>query len=311
MKKQQHYLPKALYHPKHWGSWLLAFWLFLLVNLLPYRALMALGALLGRVMEKLMPYRLLISKTNIRLCFATRDWQAIYRRHVTSLGKGVFEMAMAWFLWRDNFQVRVEHEGEDAVLQAKAAGKGILFLGIHTTNLDFCAPLLSQRHPVSLMYQKAKNPVFDYLITRARLRHCLGVIDRKNMRDLLIRLKNGEAVWYGCDQDFGSNAKSVFTPFFGVSAYTLPSYAKLAQKTGAVVIPVAGFRNDDTGSYTLRYLPAIDVIGMDETQAALAMNQGIERLIAGYEDQYYWVHRRFKTRPAGEAAVYPPKPSRR
>ncbi len=300
-------MPKQLLHPRHWPSWLGFGLLFLLVRLTPYPVLMSLGSGLGRVMETFMPYRLLVSKTNIQLCFADRDWQAIYRRHVTSLGKGIFEMAMGWFLRLDNFQSRVDHVGEAVVEQAKADGKGILFLGIHTTNLDFCAPLLSQRHPVSPMYQKAKNPVLDYLITRARLRHCPTVIERKNMRAMLMRLKQSEAIWYGCDQDFGRNAKSVFVPFFGVEAYTLPSYAKLAEKTGAVVIPVAGFRDDDTGRYIVRYLPAIDVVGMSEAQAARAMNAAIEQLIDGYEDQYYWVHRRFKTRPEGEPAFYPPK----
>ncbi len=300
-------VPKELLRPKHYLSWLAMGFMFLLVKCLPYRALMALGAGLGRLLARFQLYRLVISQTNIRLCFAERDWETIYQRHVESLGKGIFEMAMGWFLPLDDFQSRVDHIGDEAVIRAQKEGRGILFLGMHTTNLDFCAPLLSHRYPVSPMYQKAKNPVLDYIITRARLRHCPTVIDRKNMREMLVRLKRGEAIWYGCDQDFGRNAKSVFAPFFGVSAYTLPSYAKLAQKTGAVVIPVAGFRNNDSGRYTMRYLPAIDVMDMTEEQAALAMNQAIEQLLDGYEDQYYWVHRRFKTRPEGEASLYPPK----
>lgn len=304
--------PKALLHPKHWGSWIVAGLLWLLVKGLPYSWLMKLGSGLGWAMEKLMPYRMLVARTNIELCFSNKTqphWQTVYRRHVSSVGKGLLEMAMGWFLSPNHFNGRVRHEGYEAVDQALASGRGVLFLGVHTTGLDFGAPLLNNRYSTYFMYRPANNPVLDYIVRRGRLRNCPGVIDRKNMRELLSRLKKGECVWYGSDQDFGGNTTSVFVPFYGVQAYTLPYYAKLAQKTGAAVIPVTGFRDEKKGEFLVRYLPEIVVDNMTDEQAALAMNQAIEQLLLGYEDQYYWVHRRFKTRPEGEADVYPKKPS--
>ncbi len=301
--------PKGLLHPKHWASWLFAGLLYVLVSILPYRVLMALGAGVGRVMEKLMPYRMLVAKTNIRLCFAERDWQNIYRKHVRSLGKGVFEMAMGWFLPPHHFDGRVQHIGYEDADKALSEGRGVLFLGLHTTGLDFGAPLLNNRYPVYFMYRPAKNAVLDYIIRRGRLRNCPGVIEHHRLREVFAKLKKGECVWYGSDQDFGDNAQSVFVPFFGIPAYTLPYYAKIAQKTGAAVIPVAGFRDEQSGRFIVRYLPEIVVDNLSETQAAQIMNQRFEHLLDGYEDQYYWVHRRFKTRPEGEAAVYPQKPS--
>lgn len=304
-------IPRHLYHPKHWGSWCLAAVLYLLVKLLPYRLLMKLGERLGKLMEKLMPYRLLISKTNIRLCFenSTKDWQRIYQSHVLSVGKGVFEMAMGWFLSPQHFAGRVQHIGYEDADKALANGRGVLFLGVHTTGLDFGAPLLNNRYATYFMYRKAKNAVLDYVIRRGRLRNCPGVIEHTQLREVFAQLKQGHCVWYGCDQDFGSNAKSQFAAFFGVSAYTLPYYAKIAQKTNAAVIPVAGFRDEKTGQFIVKYLPEIVVNTLDEQQAAEAMNHNIEQLISGYEEQYYWVHRRFKTRPDGEADLYPKKPS--
>lgn len=299
-------------HPKYWGSWLVAACLFLLVKLLPYAWLMSLGNGLGLLMEKLMPYRLLVAATNLRLCFAhhtDKDWQPIYRQHVRSVGKGVFEMAMAWFLPPNHFTQRARHEGYEDVDKALAAGRGILFLGVHTTGMDFGAPLLNSRYPTSPMYKAARNPVLDSIIVRSRLRNCPDAVEHTNMREIIAKLKRGECIWYGCDQDFGHGTKSVFAPFFGVSALTLPYYAKIAHKTGAAVIPMAGFRDEAKGQFVVRYLPEIDVEGLSEVAAATAMNQAIEQLIDGYEDQYYWVHRRFKTRPEGEADVYPPKPS--
>ncbi len=304
-------LPKALLAPKYWGSWLMAGVLLLLVKILPYTRLMQLGAGLGKLMEKTMPYRSLVAKTNIRLCFANnhKNWQSIYQRYVTSLGKGVFEMAMGWFLAPDHFVDKVAHIGYTDVDKALAEGRGVLFLGVHTTGLDFGAPLLNNRYPVYFMYKAARNPVLDYIIRRGRLRNSPGVILQDNMRAMLMHLKKGQCVWYGCDQDFGHWSKSVFAPFFGVQAFTLPYYAKIAQKTGAAVIPVAGFRNEKTGRFVVKYLPEIKVDNLSDEQAARAMNAAIEKILVGYEDQYYWVHRRFKTRPEGEADIYPIKPS--
>lgn len=302
-------MPKTLLRPRHWGSWLVAGGLYLLVKTLPYGWLMALGARLGKLMEKIMPYRFLVAKTNIRLCFAAGDWQAIYRKHVRAVGKGVFEMAMGWFLPVDYFADRVRHEGYEDVDKALQEGRGVLFLGLHTTGLDFGVPLINHRYPVHFMYRPAKNAVLDYIIQRGRLRSCPGAIDHRNLREIFALLKQGQCVWYGCDQDFGDNAKAVFAPFFGVSAYTLAYYAKIAQKTAAAVIPVGGFRDDSSGQFVVRYLPEIDLSSPAEYQAAEVMNHNIEKLLHGYEEQYYWVHRRFKTRPEGEEALYPPKPS--
>ncbi len=304
-------IPTSLFAPKYWGSWFVAGLLFLLVKILPYSWLMRLGAGLGLLMEKLMPYRSLVAKTNIRLCFENtdKDWRAIYHCYIKSLGKGIFEMAMGWFLAPNHFVDKVIHSGYEDVDKALAEGRGILFLGVHTTGLDFGAPLLNNRYPVYFMYKAARNPVLDYIIRRGRLRNSPGVILQDNMREMLMRLKKGECVWYGCDQDFGHWTKSVFAPFFGVQAFTLPYYAKIAQKTGAAVIPVAGFRDEKTGRFVVKYLPEIKVDNLTDEHAARAMNAAIEQMLDGYEDQYYWVHRRFKTRPKGEPDIYPIKPS--
>lgn len=299
---------KKLLHPKYWGMWLVIGILYLLVKLLPYTWLMKMGTAVGWLMEKLMPYRLLVAKTNLKLCFDDQ-WQNLYQAHVKSLGKGVFEMAMGWFLSADHFKGKVRHIGHETVDKAIKDGRGVLFLGVHTTGLDFGAPLLSSRYPVYFSYKKARNALLEYLITRGRLRNCPGVIEHQNLRQVLKKLKSGQCVWYGSDQDFGHWTRSVFAPFYGIEAYTLPYYAKIARQSGAAVIPVAGFRDTNQGGFTVRYLPEISIDNLTDQAAATAMNQAIEQLLKGFEDQYYWIHRRFKTRPEGKAAIYPKKPS--
>ncbi len=263
--------PKHLLHPKHWGSWFVAGIFFLIVKILPYSFLMKIGNGLGLVAAKLMPYRMLIAKTNIKLCFENnphKDWETIYHNHIRSLGKGILEMSMGWFLDTRKLNITIEHKGLEFVENAKKQGKGILFLGMHTTSLDFGGPLLNSCCEVIPVYQQARNPVLDYIISRSRLSYCPAIIERRNMREILVRLKNGESVWYGCDQDFGLRTKSVFASFYGVPAYTLPYYAKIAQKTGAAVIPVTGLRDEKNNRYVVSFLPEIDITDISDQEAA-------------------------------------------
>ncbi len=114
----------------------------------------------------------------------------------------------------------------------------------------------------------------------------------------------GHAVWYSPDQDFGRHA-SVFAPFFGIEAATIKLTAKIARMTGAPVIPLVFHRNPDDRTYTLEYLPPLaDFPSGDEVSDAARVNAVIEAAIRRHPEQYLWLHRRFKTRPAGEASVY-------
>ncbi|MPV86048.1 LpxL/LpxP family acyltransferase [Ostreibacterium oceani] len=303
---------RKLLHPKHWGSWLAVGILWLLVRVLPYHGLMAIGSGLGRLMKITMPYRMLVVKTNLEHCFSQSSLNTtdLFNQHVDALGKGIFEMAMGWFLPAERFAHKIHFVDDYHVSNALKENRGVLLLGMHTTHIDFGAPMVTLKFPTYFMYRKMKNPVLDYIVSRRRILHSQGAIEQSNMRALITQLQAGQCVWYAADQDFGSRAPAVFAPFFGVDAYTLPLYAKIARKTNAAVIPVAGFRNAQTGQYEIRFLPEIPTDKLiDEAVAANAMNQAIETLLTGFEAQYYWVHRRFKTRPTGESAFYPRKPS--
>lgn len=226
------------------------------------------------------------------------------------MSRAVFEVAMSLFLPAKDFVVHSRHTGYEGVDKALAEGRGVLFLGVHTTSIGFGTQLITNRYPTYFMYHKAKNAVLDYMITRGRLKNCLGEIEHTRLREIFAKLKAGKCVWYGSDRDFGDKGAgaSVFAPFYQMQAYTLSYYAKIAQKTGAAVIPVAGFYDNDSGQFIIRYLPEIVTDGLSDIEAASAMNKSIEQLLDGYEEQYYWIHRRFKTRPEGEPAVYPKKP---
>jgi KDO2-lipid IV(A) lauroyltransferase len=141
-------------------------------------------------------------------------------------------------------------------------------------------------------------------MTKARNRIFGRAIDRHDLRGVVRRIKAGNNVWYSPDQDFGRNA-SVFAPFFGINAATIKLTAKIARMTGAPVMPLIFHRNPDDRTYTLEYLPALQHFPSgDEVADATQVNAVIEAAIRRHPEQYLWLHRRFKTRPRGEAGFY-------
>ncbi len=288
-------------------SWIPIIFLWIIVNILPYGALIALGGLFSKSFKYIVKNRLLIAKTNIKLCFGDneKDWKPIYEKHIISLGKGIFEALISWFMpqFRIN-KINCEFEGYEFVEKAINENRPIILLGAHSTSLEIALPLFSRKHKVSLVYKPVKNKTLEYIINKSRKQYANNLIDKNNIKQLIQVLNNKGLVWYAADQDFGRDKGSYFAPFFGVCASTLTLYAKLAKKTNAVVIPITTIRT--TKGYTVRMLKPISAEDMQTNElAAKAMNKSVENLIIGAEEQYYWVHRRFKTKPNGEKRIYP------
>ena len=122
---------------------------------------------------------------------------------------------------------------------------------------------------------------------------------------MLSSLKQGNAVWYAPDQDFGA-LHSVFAPFMGITCATLTAPARLAKMSGAPVVPFFPQRLDDGSGYRLLLLPALENFpSQDDVADATRINAVIETAVRRAPEQYLWLHRRFKTRPANEAPLYP------
>ena len=155
------------------------------------------------------------------------------------------------------------------------------------------------------MYKKHRNPLFEAVMKQARERNYERAIERHDVRGLLRSLKQGHAVWYAPDQDFGAQ-HSVFAPFMGVMCATLAAPARLAKLSGAPVVPFFPQRLHDGSGYRLILLPALkDFPGGDDVADATRINDVIEQAVRRAPDQYLWLHRRFKTRPPGAAPLYP------
>ena len=265
------------------------------------------GTTLGILAYKMARKRRHIVETNIRLCFpklSEPDRRKLVRDNFVSSGISVIETAIAWFGDHAKFSRVIDIDGLATLQQAKSQGKGVLLLGMHLTSLDFCGAALARFQPFDVMYRKNKNQLFEAIMRRGRIRNFGSVIERDNIRLVVKRLTQGDIVWYGPDQDYGRQ-HSIFAKFFGVEAATLTATARIIRMTGSPVIIFSHYRDLSTRRYQI-YLQKIEnnYPTGDNIADGLKINQIIEDAVRNAPEQYWWLHRRFKTRPQGQAKLY-------
>ena len=274
---------------------------------LPYPLQLWIGRALGILFYHVGHYRRHITQTNIKLCFPQLDATAqkkLVRDIFIANGIGIVESAMGW--WRDArmWKSRTTFIGLEHLEKAKQEGKGVLLIGAHFSTLDLAGRLLSLVTDFSVTYRDNKNPLFDAVMKARRARYTKKVLHRNDLRGIVRSLKNGEVVWYAPDQDYGKK-NYVFAPFFGVQAATITGTSRLAKINNSAVLFVAHHRNTDGSGYTLEFTkPIEDFPSGNDVADATRINNIIEHYIRKQPDQYLWLHRRFKTRPPGEARPY-------
>ncbi|OOC14648.1 lipid A biosynthesis palmitoleoyl acyltransferase [Dickeya dadantii] len=298
---------RELFHPRYWLLWFGLTVLFLLVQL-PYPLLMRLGSWLGRSSRHVLKRRVSIARRNLELCFPdmpASQREAMLKANFASLGMALMETGMAWF-WSDR-RVRAwfEVSGFENLQQAAREQRGVMVIGIHFMSLELGGRAMGLCQPMMAMYRRHNNKLMELVQTWGRSRSNKAMIDRKDLRGMVQALKSGEAVWFAPDQDYGPKG-SVFAPFFAVEqaattcgTFTIHRLAKPAMITTVLI------RKPNRQGYQLVIEPELeDYPSQDQQQAAHYMNRVIEREILRAPEQYLWLHRRFKTRPYGEASLY-------
>jgi KDO2-lipid IV(A) lauroyltransferase len=271
--------------------------------------LLRIGRLVGLALYRASPGRREIARINLRLCFpqmGDTEREALLRANFESLGIAVCETAMAFF-WSDRRLAPLSHiEGLEHLQGALARGKGVILLTCHMTHLEVSGHLLAMHEKISLMYREHKNPLMDQVIRESRAARAHDTVERNDVRAMIRELRKGHAVWYAPDQNYGGTKQVVFVPFFGVPALTVTTTARLAQMTGAAVVPFFPVRLEDGSGYRIRLLPALaDFPGENEAADALRINRLVEQVVLEAPAQYLWVHRRFKSGPDGRTDHYP------
>jgi KDO2-lipid IV(A) lauroyltransferase len=299
----------AWLHPRYWLTWLLVAFAYVM-GWLPWALQYRLGKGLGWLAYHLVPMRVNDTRINLKLCFPAlteAEREAMVRDVFRQGGIGVFETAAAWMKPTEYHRRRIAVEGLQHVLDAQAQGRGVIILGAHYSGLDLNGTAASLFFPLHTVYRPQNNPVLDFFIRHCRGKTYAGQIDHADMRTLFKCLKAGEVVWTSVDQDFGLK-QGVMAPFFGYPAATLIATSRMARVNNSPVIFVHFMRNADNQTYTMTFTPPLENYPSgDDVTDATRLNTELESLIRRAPTQYMWFHRRFKSRPKGEASPYEKK----
>jgi Kdo2-lipid IVA lauroyltransferase/acyltransferase len=156
------------------------------------------------------------------------------------------------------------------------------------------------------VYIRQKDAFVDAFLKRKRERFPGNrmILRQEGVRAIVTALREGRALQLSPDMDLGAR-DSIFVPFFGVQAATVPALSRIARLAGARVVPLVVRQLPGARGYEARFYPAWEDFPSDDVRAdARRMNAFLEERIREMPAQYLWTHRRFKTRPEGEAAVY-------
>ncbi len=276
-----------------------------LLHWLPLPLLAALGRGLGLLLYALISERRHVTLTNLGLCFphlSAAEKSALARRHFAAFGRSILELGLWWHASPERIRRLVRLDGGEKLVAYK--DKPVILLVPHFVGIDAGWIRLALEHGLVAIYTRQKNRVFEAAMNGGRLRfgNCELASRQEGTRKALKAMKGGRFFHYSPDMDYGPK-ESVFVPFFGVQTATITGLARLAKLTGATVIPVV--TRMTLGGYVASVgEPWADFPGGDEEANARRLNSFIEAEVLKSPEQYYWLHKRFKTRPPGEQGVY-------
>ena len=297
---------KQLLHPRNWLTWFGLGILWLIVQL-PYPLLHFIGTSAGRLSRRFLKRREHIARRNIELCFPDMSPAAretLIDQNFMSLGMGLIETGMAWFWSDERVKKWFDVEGFANLNHALSGGKGVMVVGVHFMSLELGGRVMGLCQPMMATYRPHNSALMEWVQTRGRMRSNKAMISRNNLRGMVGALKKGEAVWFAPDQDYGRKGSS-FAPFFAVKdVATTNGTFVISRLSGAAMLTVTMVRKADKSGYRLHISPEMANYPENECEAAAFINKVIETEIMRAPEQYLWMHRRFKTRPIGEASLY-------
>jgi len=282
--------------PRHWPTRLAIGCLWLLSRL-PFNHQLIVGSYLGALLYYLLPSRRRIIRINLRLAFPEQSVdervklaKAVYRH----IGMGVAETACAWFRPLSYMRDRFEFVGGEHLDNALAAGRGVILLQAHFTMIDICGNFVCSRWPVAAVFDNPKNPLYAAYVAWQRERQVSALIDNRDIRSMIRRLKRGEIVWYSPDQTVRARHGGIATQFFKQPVLTTSGTARIAAMTGATIVPFVPTRHADSGRYTLSFFKPMEISARDTQAATQAVNDLFESQVRTQPEQYLWVHKRFR-----------------
>jgi KDO2-lipid IV(A) lauroyltransferase len=272
----------------------------------PLSRVRAVGAGLGRLLWCFARSRRHIVLTNLQLCMpdaSDAERLALARAHFRLVGQSLIDRAWLWHAPEAVVRSRLHWCGMPQVLDG---AQPMVLFAPHFVGLDAggTAVAMNAKQPVAFIYVTQTNPQLEAWVRQGRERwgHAKPYFRNQGVRKIIAGLKRGERLHLSPDMDLGPE-DSIFVPFMGVNAATVPSLSRMTRLVGAQVVPVV--TRLTAQGYDVEVGAPWGDFPSDDIQADTArMNEVLAQYIAVDPAQYYWVHKRFKTRPQGEPGLY-------
>ena len=278
-----------------------------LLHFLPFRVLVGIGNLLGLLLHALAHERRRVADINLRLCFpqmGDMERTRLVRRHFKAVGRSIIERSILWWSSAARINSLIRVEGAEHFEAIK--GQPAILLTPHFVGMDAGGQWIAQHIDTVCMYAKQKNLYLTGLLLqkRARFRKQRLYSRQQGLRPILKGMRAGMPFIYPPDQDQGIK-DGAFIPFFGVPAATMSSVSRIAKITGAKVVPSITRLLPGAAGYVLTFYPAWENYPSgDDIADTRRVNEFIEQRVLEMPEQYFWLHKRFKTRPKGEEKFY-------
>lgn len=283
------------------------------IRILPRSAARAAGALVGRVAFGTLPRLRRVGLRNLELAFPellASERESLLRSEYRHLGLLLAEFCQMPKYTREQAGSFIRYDGLEHYLAARARGRGVLVLTGHLGAWELSSFYHSlSGYPMGVVIRRLDNPLVDEMVNRIRCRHGNRVLHKDDFaRGLIAAMRGGHTVGILMDTNM-TPPQGVFVPFFGVPACTASGLARVAFKTGAAVLPGFLLWEEAEKQYVLRFYPEMELANSGEPEADAVENTArftaaIEQVIRKYPSQWLWMHRRWKTRPAGEPPLY-------
>lgn len=285
------------------------------VAALPLGIALWFGAFVGMLVYVISwPHRR-IGMRNLAIAFPDRSLAArrrILRRSLQNLGRTAVELVRLPRLSDDELRrmVRFEDEAWWAEAITRERGTGALILSGHFGNWELLVYAHGRRgHPVSMVHRGIANPLIDRWVNAIRARAGTRLVRKANAAMGVLRaMRRGDLLVLPFDQN-STRDLGVFVPFFGLAASTNSGIARIGLRSGAPIVPVFIVRQGRTARHVVHVLPILAAEHTGDFERDVVYNterfsRVFEDMVRRHPEQWLWVHRRWKTRPPGEARFY-------
>jgi Kdo2-lipid IVA lauroyltransferase/acyltransferase len=284
-----------------------------LIRLLPRRLARAVGVVIAALAYRVLGRLRRVGIRNLELALpqsSPEEREAILRSEYRNLGLLLAEFCQMPDYTAESASRFIRYQGLENYLAARDKGKGVLVLTGHLGAWElssFYHSLMGM--PMGMVIRRLDNPLVDRFVNRIRCLHGNRVIHKDDFaRGLIASMRSGETVGILMDTNM-TPPQGVFVPFFGVQACTASGMARIAARTGAAVLPGFLLWEERENRYVLHFGEELNVVHTGDSEQDAITNTAtftaaIESYVRRYPGQWLWVHRRWKTRPAGEMGIY-------